>query len=49
MIVKKILILSILSSIIIMIFAVFCWDIPDQVKKIEKDLEVHRLNNNDKN
>ena len=49
MIIKKILILSILTSIIIMILAVFFWDIPAPVKKIEKDLEVHRLNNNDKN
>jgi len=49
MIIKKILILSILTSIIIIIFAVFFWDIPAPVKKIEKDLEVHRLNNNDKN
>ena len=32
-----------------MSFAIFFWDIPDQVKRIEKDLEVHRLNNNDKN
>ena len=47
--IKKILILSILSLIIIMIFAIFFWDIPAPVKKIEKDLEVHRLNNNDKN
>ena len=49
MVIKKILILSILTSIIIMIFVVFFWDIPAPVKKIEKDLEVHRLNNNDKN
>jgi hypothetical protein len=49
MIIKKIFILSILTSVIIMIFAVFFWDIPAPVKKIEKDLEVHRLNNNDKN
>ena len=49
MIIKKILILSILTSIIVMIFAVFFWDIPAPVKKIEKDLEVHRLNKNDKN
>ena len=49
MIIKKIFILSILTSIVIMIFAVFFWDIPAPVKKIEKDLEVHRLNNNDKN
>ena len=32
-----------------MSFAIFFWDIPAPVKKIEKDLEVHRLNNNDKN
>ena len=49
MIIKKILILSFISAIIIMIFTVFFWDIPAPVKKIEKDLEVHRLNNNDKN
>ena len=49
MIIKKILILSILTSIIIMIFAIFFWDIPAPVKKIEKDLELHRLQNNDKN
>lgn len=49
MIIKKILILSILTLIIIMIFAVFFWDIPAPIKKIEKDLEIHRLQNNDKN
>ena len=49
MIIKKILILSILISIIVMSFTIFFWDIPAPVKKIEKDLEVHRLNNNDKN
>ena len=49
MIIKKILLLSIITIIIGIIFAVFFWDIPAPVKKIEKDLEVHRLNKNDKN
>ncbi len=49
MIIKKILILSILTSLIVIVFVVFFWDIPAPVKKIEKDLEIHRLNKNDKN
>ena len=49
MIIKKILIFSILTSTIVIIFVLFFWDIPAPVKKIEKDLEVHRLNKDDKN
>ena len=44
MIIKKILVFSLFLSIVAMVFALFFWDIPAPVKKIEKDLEVHRLN-----
>ena len=46
MIVKKILIFSFIIAIAITVFVVFFWDIPAPVKKIEKNLEIHRLNTN---
>tara|TARA_B100000686_G_C16552557_1_gene843398 strand:- start:336 stop:479 length:144 start_codon:yes stop_codon:yes gene_type:complete len=47
MIIKKILIVSFFISILAVIFALFIWDIPAPVKKIEKNLEIHRLKKND--
>ncbi len=46
MIIKKILVFSITLVIAILIFVVFFWDIPAPINKIEKNLEIHRLNSN---
>ena len=47
MIIKKFLILSALVIISLIVFVVFFWDIPAPQNKIEKDLEIHRLKNNE--
>ncbi len=47
MIIKKFLIFSALVIISLIVFVVFFWDIPAPQNKIEKDLEIHRLKNNE--
>ena len=47
MILKKIIILLVLMLLILSIFVVFFWDIPAPVKRIEKNLEIHRLKGNE--
>tara|TARA_B100000886_G_C20296738_1_gene437837 strand:+ start:663 stop:806 length:144 start_codon:yes stop_codon:yes gene_type:complete len=47
MIVKKFLILSALTILGLIIFVVFFWDIPAPQEQIEKNIEIHRLKNNE--
>ena len=47
MIIKKFLIFSAFAVIGLVIFVVFFWDIPAPTEKIEKNLEIHRLKNNE--
>ena len=47
MIIKKILFLSIIIILGIIIFVIFFWNIPAPQEKIEKDIEIHRLKNNE--
>ncbi|MAH89432.1 MAG: hypothetical protein CMJ06_05275 [Pelagibacterales bacterium] len=47
MIIKKFLIFSTLAILGLMVFVVFFWDIPAPQNKIEKDLEIHRLKQNE--
>ena len=48
MIIRKILVAIFLLFLSMTIFFVFFWEIPAPTKKIEKNLDVHRLNKNDK-
>ncbi len=43
MIIKKILIFSTLTVIVLILFVIFFWDIPAPQEKIEKNIEIHRL------
>ena len=43
MIIKKILIFSTLTVIVLILFVLFFWDIPAPQEKIEKNIEIHRL------
>ena len=43
MIIKKILILSVLTILGLIFFVIFFWDIPAPQEKIEKNIEIHRL------
>ena len=45
MIIKKLLFLSILIILGLIIFVIFFWDIPAPQEKIEKNIEIHRLKN----
>ena len=45
MIIKKILIFSVLVIIGLIFFVIFFWDIPAPQEKIEKNIEIHRLKN----
>tara|TARA_A100000164_G_C21256411_1_gene473729 strand:+ start:193 stop:336 length:144 start_codon:yes stop_codon:yes gene_type:complete len=47
MIIKKFLIFSALVILSLTVFVVFFWDIPAPQNKIEKDLEIHRLKQNE--
>ena len=47
MIIKKFLFLSTLIILGIIIFVIFFWDIPAPQEKIEKNIEIHRLKNNE--
>ena len=47
MIIKKFLFLSSIIILGIIIFVIFFWDIPAPQEKIEKDIEIHRLKNNE--
>ena len=49
MIIKRILILSTIIVLALIVFVIFFWDIPAPQNYIEKDLEIHRLKNNEKN
>ena len=48
MIIKRFLIFSAFVVIGLVIFIVFFWDIPAPQETIEKNLEIHRLKNNEK-
>ena len=43
MIIKKILIFSVLASLGLIFFVIFFWEIPAPKEKIEKNIEIHRL------
>ena len=45
MIIKKILIFGVLVILGLVFFAIFFWEIPAPQKKIEKNIEIHRLKN----
>ena len=45
MIIKKILIFSILAILGLIFFVIFFWEIPAPLEKIEKNIEIHRLKN----
>ena len=45
MIIKKFLIFSVLVIIGLIFFVIFFWDIPAPQEKIEKNIEIHRLKN----
>ncbi len=45
MIIKKFLILSVLAILGLIFFVVFFWEIPAPQEKIEKNIEIHRLKN----
>ena len=45
MIIKKILILSVLVIFGLIFFVIFFWEIPAPQEKIEKNIEIHRLKN----
>ncbi len=47
MIIKKFLIFSVLIILGLIIFVIFIWDIPAPQEKIEKNIEIHRLKNNE--
>ena len=47
MIIKKILIFSTLVILGLVLFVVFFWEIPAPQEKIEKNIEIHRLKNDD--
>ena len=45
MIIKKILIFSTIAILGLIIFVIFFWEIPAPQQKIEKNIEIHRLKN----
>ena len=45
MIIKRILIFSVLAILGLIFFVVFFWEIPAPQEKIEKNIEIHRLKN----
>ena len=45
MIIKKILIFSVLVIMGLIFFVIFFWEIPAPQEKIEKNIEIHRLKN----
>ena len=45
MIIKKILIFSVLAILGLIICVIFFWEIPAPQEKIEKNIEIHRLKN----
>ncbi len=47
MIIRKVLVAIFLLFMSCLIFLVFFWEIPAPTKKIEKTLDVHRLNKNE--
>ena len=45
MIIKKILIFSVLTILGLIFFVIFFWEIPAPQEKIEKNIDIHRLKN----
>lgn len=45
MIIKKILIFSTIAILGLILFAIFFWEIPAPQERIEKNIEIHRLKN----
>ena len=45
MIVKKFLVFSVLAILGLIFFVIFFWEIPAPQVKIEKNIEIHRLKN----
>ena len=45
MIIKKILIFSVLVIMGLIFFVIFFWEIPAPQEKIEKNIDIHRLKN----
>ena len=45
MIIKKILIFSTIAILGLIIFVIFFWEIPAPQERIEKNIEIHRLKN----
>ena len=45
MIIKKILIFSVLIILGLIFFVIFFWEIPAPQERIEKNIEIHRLKN----
>ena len=45
MIIKKFLVFSVLAILGLILFVIFFWDIPAPQEKIEKNIEIHRLKN----
>ena len=45
MIIKKILVFSTLVILGLILFVIFFWEIPAPQEKIEKNIEIHRLKN----
>lgn len=45
MIIKKFLIFSVLTILVLIFYVIFFWEIPAPQEKIEKNIEIHRLKN----
>jgi hypothetical protein len=45
MIIQKILVFSVLAIFGLIFFVIFFWEIPAPQEKIEKNIEIHRLKN----
>ena len=45
MIIKKILIFSTIAILGLILFVMFFWEIPAPQERIEKNIEIHRLKN----
>ena len=45
MIIKKILIFSTIAILGLILFIIFFWEIPAPQERIEKNIEIHRLKN----
>ena len=45
MIIKKFLVFSVLAILGLILFVIFFWEIPAPQEKVEKNIEIHRLKN----